>query len=991
MKVELLQTSGKKFFGWVKYRINGLEFSSDTAPERVNALAWEHMDPYDKKQVIECVGFNRATQFGNASDEMGRWYDLQNGWKEGAEILTDSLIEKDYPGLTKQFGTLYRYTYREKNCTTEYDNAIGEIPELENLCNAREYLFELACSAYDTLENAEYIRTQAAVKSLSESLIKLICDKCFVPSITPTMSGGIGLLSAPDVVGTAIDYFNNITGLQDSMVTAVTGDGAPSDKARAVIDKATSAIEQSYSLIQSCKSKIDEINATIRNRYPNLLEKQEKLNAAILQEEQDIRDRNEARIVNITPNTAIYEIYCQLLETENSLFEIWYEKQIQYWNTQDESYYPAVEAAWNKYEAASRARSDYLSDTEADIESRLNAWREKYLGSDLKGGIFGALQKEYDEYERPLYPDGIPELGTLASFGSSASGHIEFRKYVNDLKLYYDFLRGLGRRLLDEANAAYNEGKSIYADYIGIRESSSELFYAWPDRPEESDFYDVFDACYYVADFAWRKSVEYSNEERINMDYDMRRILAEAGMRETYSQIYNARERLKSDAKTFLSNHIDAMNANKALCDQESSNFAAFESAMPAYITQEMLDDYYRLVPLPDTELGQTFTDDRGTIDIGKIYQEELNEKMRRYRQIEEDSRRFNSLYWLHRDMLENCGWRVTHWSGVEYDTTAVPDFVNPGESTMKMISLRHDFNGNTEAQVRLLIIYGSISKIAVSAATSLDDAVSYSYAALKTAAEAYAPPPSIRKRAAGRPLLGSVIDDYYNYDHSGGSYCVNSYAAHIPGYVKSVAGVEVYEDLVKPLIDSIDAARARLEESGRTWDCAGYGTVEENGEVGYTITAIDDQVLTEDSIQFGLSETKGAYNVEIAADGRSATITLKPPVAGVAQFAEVVEEDPEDDSGLLASIEDIETKYGEGAVKAKPEPMPWEIEKGNDEVGALPVKTYPGLWYQARWGDDISSLLPGEKVQADGDTLYLGVIKQKGGKGFYGLSVSEE
>ena len=32
-----------------------------------------------------------------------------------------------------------------------------------------------------------------------------------------------------------------------------------------------------------------------------------------------------------------------------------------------------------------------------------------------------------------------------------------------------------------------------------------------------------------------------------------------------------------------------------------------------------------------------------------------------------------------------------------------------------------------------------------------------------------------------------------------------------------------------------------------------------------------------------------------------------------------------------------------------------------------------------------------GEKVQATGDTLYLGVIKQKGGKGFYKITVSEQ
>ena len=55
----------------------------------------------------------------------------------------------------------------------------------------------------------------------------------------------------------------------------------------------------------------------------------------------------------------------------------------------------------------------------------------------------------------------------------------------------------------------------------------------------------------------------------------------------------------------------------------------------------------------------------------------------------------------------------------------------------------------------------------------------------------------------------------------------------------------------------------------------------------------------------------------------------------------------------------------------------------------ALPVKAVKGLWYQASWGGDLQSPTQGEKVQATGDSLYLGVIKQTGASGFYRLSVS--
>ncbi len=61
------------------------------------------------------------------------------------------------------------------------------------------------------------------------------------------------------------------------------------------------------------------------------------------------------------------------------------------------------------------------------------------------------------------------------------------------------------------------------------------------------------------------------------------------------------------------------------------------------------------------------------------------------------------------------------------------------------------------------------------------------------------------------------------------------------------------------------------------------------------------------------------------------------------------------------------------------------------ETLRALPVKTYPGLWYRASWGNALDDLSPGAKAQATGDALYLGVIRQDGNQGFYGVTVSEE
>ena len=144
-----------------------------------------------------------------------------------------------------------------------------------------------------------------------------------------------------------------------------------------------------------------------------------------------------------------------------------------------------------------------------------------------------------------------------------------------------------------------------------------------------------------------------------------------------------------------------------------------------------------------------------------------------------------------------------------------------------------------------------------------------------------------------------------------------------------------------------------------------------------YVVTAKDGVLLTEGDFTFG-AIAKEAYKIEIASDGKSATVTLAAPQIGVAAAEETDEKDAEDATGLLVVVDEAE-------ISAKPE------AKAGEKVGALPVKTYPGLFYQASWGDDLSGLTLGEKVQATGESLYLGVIKQTGDKGFYKVSVNEK
>ena len=146
----------------------------------------------------------------------------------------------------------------------------------------------------------------------------------------------------------------------------------------------------------------------------------------------------------------------------------------------------------------------------------------------------------------------------------------------------------------------------------------------------------------------------------------------------------------------------------------------------------------------------------------------------------------------------------------------------------------------------------------------------------------------------------------------------------------------------------------------------------------GYVVTAKEGKTLTESDIVFG-AVPKEAYKVEIAEGGKAATVTLAEPVVGVAPEAgEETAKDEDDPSGLLVTV-------ASEKIAAAPAP------NAGESVGVLPVKAYEGLYYQASWGDDLGNLVSGEKVRATGSSLYLGVIRQKGGKGFYKLTVSEK
>lgn len=166
-----------------------------------------------------------------------------------------------------------------------------------------------------------------------------------------------------------------------------------------------------------------------------------------------------------------------------------------------------------------------------------------------------------------------------------------------------------------------------------------------------------------------------------------------------------------------------------------------------------------------------------------------------------------------------------------------------------------------------------------------------------------------------------------------------------------------------------------KVEYYGRSVE-GGMITPDENGS--YDVVAdemVDVHAISMTAVLGGeLVDTSKGYDIVVAQDGKSAVVALKAPVIANGGAGTHSESDP---SGVLVEVP-------EELLATKP------TVKAGEAIGALPVAAVRGLYYQAAWGDDPGSLTPGAKVQATGESLYLGVVKQTGDKGFYKLSVSE-
>ena len=203
----------------------------------------------------------------------------------------------------------------------------------------------------------------------------------------------------------------------------------------------------------------------------------------------------------------------------------------------------------------------------------------------------------------------------------------------------------------------------------------------------------------------------------------------------------------------------------------------------------------------------------------------------------------------------------------------------------------------------------------------------------------------------------------------------------------------------VAPFISVKSGCIAYVNNSSRGWPEEGktywglvvkhYGCAVNDGTISesdglYSVVADTGKTLTESDFAFTtvvngeLIDTSKGYDIVVSDDGSSAMVMLKPPIINVATIGDDIVKDTDDSSGVLVICDDSK-------ISAKPASNDGEV------VGALPVNAYEGLFYQAGWGNDLNNLIYGDKVQAVGGSLYLGVIKQSGERGFYKVTVSEK
>lgn len=848
MEVKLLNESCDPIRGyWVEYEINGMKYRSDQTGYRINAIAWNAMNAKDKEKTIKAVyGVSdaRRLQFGDeTARKMCDWYDLRKGWKQGKVILVEKLVERDFPGLTARFGNAGKVsTYYQQNFKPEcetwltnqryyYAGDCPDKPEMDaqlDLC--KYFVCDLAGSAYAALENAEYLRTAAAVKSTAGDLIQLICDKCLVPAVSPGINGGIGLLAAPDAVGTGIDYFNNLVKWQGLLEETVIGKRASSSDAAYVIEHMTSAIQASYGLIRDSTARAHELQNAVDAKHEEWVAAQKARREAADSDSLVLKYREYAAAGEVIrgrgeATAAIANRIGQLQDTVNET-EAAYDQACRESGGRVTAATEAAKAAW---EAAKKAYNDYLDGQRASIVTRANAWKSTYDDKVATLRTFAAQTKD------PTYPgagtawNGGALYNSMMSYTAAAS---DVDKAVRELKDYADkresyrfHLRDVGEEILVLADVLVESGQPIYNDYLAIdavrrfsdlAKAVEDLEYFRPlgEIPLDASFPEMKeDNLFYYADPALME--------------DVRKARSYAKLCEGYGAVLETRRRYENAQSAFREKMEKGVVASKVAYNAAKDAFAAVKDGIPAYVKEQQYYSYSEPgfsaaglclnMTTVDTELRRKFVDTTGTIALADSYRNELNANVAGYTaKLLEREDAYKAQYYQE-SVLKHLDRSAVHAYG-QY-------VVDSGDDFQKLQDLQSDFNGRPYGHRAMIGALGELDQtqeaFVKNASASIGEGSDYVLERIRRDSSFYAGTTKPQFQDAVRQVRTAAAQTAApstKYDSMGHG----SYAYHVPDYYErmDLPVKNPHKTLVQPLYDEIINIRAKVR-SGQvapTW-----------------------------------------------------------------------------------------------------------------------------------------------------------------------------
>ena len=606
---------------WVKYTINGVEYRSDQALERVNQLAWENMSDEDKETVV-CKVYGvwdaRKEQFGEGfAAAMGRWYDDMKGYVEGGEILTDRLVERDYPGLVKRFSDSTAY-YNEF-FLSDYECGTNTVSDakIDRLIAEKKLCFDWACEAYQALRRAEYLRTAAAVKSTAGDLIQLITDRLLVPNITPA---GVGGMSA-QIIGACFDHINTLTGMQDSLTKRIVGDRATAGTALKVIENANTAIKSNYSFMQTCMDRAHAAQKEIDNRCKELEkeakkeEERQKRMAKAAQEAEKVRklsavvDRTESIVKEIERLSGIVaEKDAEMTEAKRVLFG------------GDGSEFDAYNEAVAAYNAAVADLNKYFEGERKRVAAAAVAWHDYWLGTGTGLEDTGAIGAFWDQLQYPQEPVmddivGTSDLDVLYGEAGSAVSSLksEIKSYLSKCSAFYAEEVTASQSFEELATKAYVEGALIMSDANALS-YGAEAFQGMGGSS---------------ADWRLARHVAYGADY---CDDSMKRWTAILEGLENYDAARSAYNSYKSLSGSRAEGYKSNFTASLEEYDATIKELKEFEATVPEFVKEQRIQDG-RLFLDVNTELGRAFLADDAprSIEAANGYREQLNALVEKY------------------------------------------------------------------------------------------------------------------------------------------------------------------------------------------------------------------------------------------------------------------------------------------------------------------------------------------------------------------------